>query len=54
MIPCSIGDIDINALADQGTDVNLMPLSIYNKLTKEKPAKTDLRLSLANHTYVYP
>ncbi|GJZ52325.1 hypothetical protein Tco_0606840, partial [Tanacetum coccineum] len=31
-----------------------MPLSTYEKLTNERPAKTDIRLSLASHSYIYP
>nr|GEX25199.1 hypothetical protein [Tanacetum cinerariifolium] len=31
-----------------------MPLSTYVKLTDERPAATDIRLSLANHSYIYP
>ncbi|GJX45500.1 reverse transcriptase domain-containing protein, partial [Tanacetum coccineum] len=31
-----------------------MPLSIYNRLTNEKPLVTDIRLSLASHSYIYP
>ncbi|GJX35924.1 reverse transcriptase domain-containing protein [Tanacetum coccineum] len=44
----------MNALVDQGSDVNIMPLSIYNKLTDKRPAETDIRLSLASHSYIYP
>ncbi|GJV42678.1 hypothetical protein Tco_1421118 [Tanacetum coccineum] len=54
-IPCSIGDLKhVNALVDQGSDVNVMPYSTYMKLTDERPAKTDIRLSLASHSYIYP
>ncbi|GJW89266.1 reverse transcriptase domain-containing protein [Tanacetum coccineum] len=54
VIPCSIGRLKIkNALADQGYDANIMPLSIYNKLSSEKPVWTNIRLSLANHSYLY-
>ncbi|GJT87681.1 hypothetical protein Tco_1069398 [Tanacetum coccineum] len=31
-----------------------MPLSTYIKLTGERPAETDIRLSLASHSYIYP
>ncbi|GJT94920.1 reverse transcriptase domain-containing protein [Tanacetum coccineum] len=31
-----------------------MPYSTYTKLTDEKPAETDIRLSLASHSYIYP
>ncbi|GKE72677.1 zf-CCHC domain-containing protein [Tanacetum coccineum] len=55
VIPCSIGRLKfMNTLADQGSDVNIMPLSFYNKLTSEKPTGTNIRLSLANHSYIYP
>ncbi|GJV00986.1 zinc finger, CCHC-type containing protein, partial [Tanacetum coccineum] len=43
----------MNALVDHGSDVNVMPLSTYMKLTNERPAKTDIRLSLASHSYIY-
>ncbi|GJV40408.1 hypothetical protein Tco_1418848 [Tanacetum coccineum] len=44
----------MNALVDQGSDVNVMPLSTYMKLTDERPSKTDIRLFLASHSYIYP
>ncbi|GKC69009.1 MAK10-like protein, partial [Tanacetum coccineum] len=54
-IPCCIGNLKhVNALADQGSDVNVMPYSTYMKLTDDMPAKTDIRLSLASHSYIYP
>ncbi|GKA62101.1 MAK10-like protein [Tanacetum coccineum] len=54
-IPYSIGDLKhVNALVDQGSDVNVMPYSTYMRLTAERPAETDIRLSLASHSYIYP
>ncbi|GJT83987.1 MAK10-like protein [Tanacetum coccineum] len=54
-IPCGIGDLKhVNALNDQGSDVNVMPYSTYMRLTNERPAETDIRLSLASHSYIYP
>ncbi|GKC36726.1 MAK10-like protein [Tanacetum coccineum] len=54
-IPCSIRNLkQVNSLIDQGSDVNVMPYSTYIKLTDEKPAETDIRLSLASHSYIYP
>nr|GEU84474.1 hypothetical protein [Tanacetum cinerariifolium] len=44
----------MNALVDQGSDVNVMPLSTYMKLTNKRPAETNIRLSLASHSYIYP
>ncbi|GJU65679.1 retrovirus-related pol polyprotein from transposon TNT 1-94 [Tanacetum coccineum] len=55
VIACSIRRLNyMNALVDQGSDVNIMPLSVYNKLTSKKPIGTNIRLYLANHSYVYP
>ncbi|GKE97085.1 reverse transcriptase domain-containing protein [Tanacetum coccineum] len=31
-----------------------MPYSTYMKLTDERPAETEIRLSLASHSYIYP
>ncbi|GKC24131.1 reverse transcriptase domain-containing protein, partial [Tanacetum coccineum] len=54
-IPCSTRGLkNVNALVDQGSDVNVMPYSTYMKLTDERPAETDIRLSLASHSYIYP
>ncbi|GJX52195.1 zinc finger, CCHC-type containing protein [Tanacetum coccineum] len=54
-IPCSMGGLKhVNALVDQGSDLNIMPYSTYMKLTDERPAETDIRLSLASHSYIYP
>ncbi|GKE67323.1 MAK10-like protein [Tanacetum coccineum] len=53
-IPCSIGGLKyMNALVDQGSDVNIMPYFIYMKLTDERPAETEIRLSLASHSFIY-
>ncbi|GJU93342.1 zinc finger, CCHC-type containing protein [Tanacetum coccineum] len=54
-IPCSIRGLKhVNALVDQGSDVNFMPYSTYMKLTDEMPAETEIKLSLASHSYIYP
>ncbi|GJU17805.1 zinc finger, CCHC-type containing protein [Tanacetum coccineum] len=54
-IPCNIGGLKhVNALVDQGFDVNVMPYSTYMKLTDERPTKTDIKLSLASQSYIYP
>ena len=52
---CGIGDLKyLETLIDQGSEVNIMPLSIYAQLTNTTPTATHTRLSLANHSYVYP
>ncbi|GJS27052.1 MAK10-like protein [Tanacetum coccineum] len=54
-IPYNIGNLKhVNALVNQGSDVNVMPYSTYIKLIDERPAETDIRLSLASHSYIYP
>ncbi|GKC30779.1 zinc finger, CCHC-type containing protein [Tanacetum coccineum] len=54
-IPCIIGGLkNVNALVDQGSAVNVTPYSTYMKLTNERPAETEIRLSLASHSYIYP
>ncbi|GJX70360.1 reverse transcriptase domain-containing protein [Tanacetum coccineum] len=34
--------------------MNVMPYTTYVKLADERPAETDVRLSLASHSYIYP
>ncbi|GJR35716.1 MAK10-like protein [Tanacetum coccineum] len=54
-IPCNIRGLKhMNALVDQGFDVNIMPLSTYKKLIDKRPAEMDIILSLASHSYIYP
>ncbi|GJR09566.1 MAK10-like protein [Tanacetum coccineum] len=53
-VPCNIGgQKGINALVDQGSNVNIMPYTTYMKLTNERSAETDIRLSQASHSYIY-
>ncbi|GKC74833.1 reverse transcriptase domain-containing protein [Tanacetum coccineum] len=44
----------MDALVDQGSDVNVMPLSTYNRLTNRKLAETDIRLSLISQSHIQP
>ncbi|GJU11225.1 zinc finger, CCHC-type containing protein, partial [Tanacetum coccineum] len=54
-IPCNVRGLKLmNALVDQGSDVNVIPLSTYMKLTNERPVEIDIRFSLASHSYIYP
>ncbi|GKB96674.1 MAK10-like protein, partial [Tanacetum coccineum] len=47
--------LSVTRIVDQGSDINVMPLSIYKRLTVERPTETDIRLSLASlHIYIYP
>ncbi|GJY55606.1 MAK10-like protein [Tanacetum coccineum] len=55
LIPCNLGGLKyMDALVDQGTDVNVMPLSTYNRLTNKKLVETDIRLSLASQSHIQP
>ncbi|GKC38450.1 reverse transcriptase domain-containing protein [Tanacetum coccineum] len=55
VIPCNIGGLKyMYALVDQGSDLNVMPLSTYNRLTGKKLVETDIRLSLASQSHIYP
>ncbi|GKA14577.1 MAK10-like protein [Tanacetum coccineum] len=55
IIPCNIGGLKyMYALVDQGSDVNIMPFSTYNRLTDKKLVETDIRLSLASQSHIYP
>nr|GEV82439.1 hypothetical protein [Tanacetum cinerariifolium] len=55
VIPCSIGGIKyVNALIDQGSDVNIMPMSFYSRPNNKEPVGTNVRLSLTSHSYIYP
>nr|GEW74855.1 hypothetical protein [Tanacetum cinerariifolium] len=55
VIQCNVGGLKyMDALVDQGSDMKLMPLSTYNRLTDEKLVETDIRLSLASQSYIYP
>ncbi|GJW65536.1 MAK10-like protein [Tanacetum coccineum] len=54
-IPCNVRGLKLmNALVDQGSDVNVIPLSTYMKLTNKRPVDIDIRFSLASHSYIYP
>nr|GEV40585.1 hypothetical protein [Tanacetum cinerariifolium] len=54
-IPYNVGGLKhMNTLADHGSNVNIMPLSISKRLTDERHVEMDIRLSLASHSYIYP
>ncbi|GJX78250.1 reverse transcriptase domain-containing protein [Tanacetum coccineum] len=55
VIPCNVGGLKyMDALIDQGSDVNVMPLSTYNRITNEKLLEIDIRLSLASQSRIQP
>ncbi|KAJ9560618.1 hypothetical protein OSB04_005778 [Centaurea solstitialis] len=54
-IPCSIGGKEVgHALCDLGASVNLMPLSVFNKLEIGEVRSTTVTLQLADRSIVFP
>ncbi|GJS81099.1 reverse transcriptase domain-containing protein [Tanacetum coccineum] len=55
LIPCEFPGMEIcYALADLGASINLMPLSIWKKLSLPKLSPTRMSLELANRSITYP
>ncbi|GKF82496.1 reverse transcriptase domain-containing protein, partial [Tanacetum coccineum] len=55
LIPCALQELNrINALADSGASINLLPHSIYKKLGLEALTLTCMTLELANRPITHP
>ncbi|GJU66575.1 reverse transcriptase domain-containing protein, partial [Tanacetum coccineum] len=55
LIPCDFLELDeCLALADLGASINLMPLSVWKKLSLSKLMPTRMTLELANRSVTYP
>ncbi|GKD62576.1 reverse transcriptase domain-containing protein, partial [Tanacetum coccineum] len=55
LIPCNFPGIDVcHALADLGASINLMPLSIWKKLSFLELTPTRMTLELADRSITYP
>ncbi|GJV59015.1 reverse transcriptase domain-containing protein [Tanacetum coccineum] len=55
LIPCDFLELDeCLALADLGTSINLMPLSVWKKLSLPELTLTRMTLELANRSVAYP
>ncbi|GJZ41056.1 reverse transcriptase domain-containing protein [Tanacetum coccineum] len=55
LIPCDFPELDkCLALADLGASINLMPLSIWKKLSLSELTLTRMTLELANRSIAYP
>ncbi|GJU51577.1 reverse transcriptase domain-containing protein [Tanacetum coccineum] len=55
LIPCNFPRIDVcHALADLGASINLMPLSIWKKLSLPKLTPTRMTLELADRSITHP
>ncbi|GKD59134.1 hypothetical protein Tco_1296643, partial [Tanacetum coccineum] len=46
------GQVNENALADTGSDINTMPYRIYEQLGREDMKKVDRGITMINHTHV--
>ncbi|GJS89080.1 agenet domain-containing protein [Tanacetum coccineum] len=46
--------IDLNALADTGSDINVMPYRIYAKLGREEVKKVNRGITMLNHSKAEP
>ncbi|GJX69185.1 reverse transcriptase domain-containing protein [Tanacetum coccineum] len=55
LIPCNFPGMDVcHALADLGASINLMPLSIWKKLSLPELTPTRMTLELADRSIIYP
>ncbi|GJX98240.1 reverse transcriptase domain-containing protein [Tanacetum coccineum] len=55
LIPCNFNkDFSCNALADIGASINLMPYSLYAKLSLKTLKPTKMSVRLADRSYQYP
>ncbi|GJV64680.1 reverse transcriptase domain-containing protein [Tanacetum coccineum] len=55
LIPCILQDLEVyNSLADSGASINLMPLSIFEKLGIGPLKPTRMTLELANRSVIFP
>nr|GEX33871.1 reverse transcriptase domain-containing protein [Tanacetum cinerariifolium] len=55
LIPCDFSGMDVcHALADLGTSINLMPLSIWKKLSLPELTPTGMTLELADRSITHP
>ncbi|GMJ01879.1 hypothetical protein HRI_003857100 [Hibiscus trionum] len=54
-IPCKIGKVGIKrAMCDLGASINVMPLSVYNKILTEPLKETRVTVQLADRSIIYP
>ncbi|GJQ91213.1 hypothetical protein Tco_0002352 [Tanacetum coccineum] len=55
LVPCDFLELDKSlALADLGVSINLMPLSVWKKLSLPELTPTRMTLELANQSFAYP
>nr|GFA47803.1 reverse transcriptase domain-containing protein [Tanacetum cinerariifolium] len=54
LIPCGFSELECKALADLGASINLMPLSVWKKLSLSDLIPTQMTLKLANRAICTP
>ncbi|GKE96274.1 reverse transcriptase domain-containing protein [Tanacetum coccineum] len=54
LIPCNFKTFSCNALADLGASINLMPYSLYAKLSLGTLKPTKISVRLADRSFQYP
>ena len=54
VVPCTIGNFDLFALADLGSSINIMPLSLFLSLKLTSLMKTSLIVKMADTTKTSP
>ncbi|GJT92186.1 reverse transcriptase domain-containing protein [Tanacetum coccineum] len=54
LIPCNFKTFSCNALADLAASINLMPYSLYGKLSLETLKPTKMSVRLADRSFQYP
>ncbi|GJY18461.1 reverse transcriptase domain-containing protein [Tanacetum coccineum] len=54
LIPCGFSELKFKALADLGSSINLMPLSVWKELGLPKLISTQMTLELANRDICTP
>ncbi|KAL1568840.1 hypothetical protein AAHA92_00397 [Salvia divinorum] len=54
-LPITIGDVKIeHAICDLGASINVLPLSVYQKLSGAKMVDTKVVIQLADHSCIHP
>ncbi|GMI80970.1 hypothetical protein HRI_001766300 [Hibiscus trionum] len=54
-IPCKIGNVGIKrAMCDLGASINVMPLSVYRKISMDPLKETKVTIQLADRSIIYP
>ncbi|GKE55581.1 retrovirus-related pol polyprotein from transposon TNT 1-94 [Tanacetum coccineum] len=51
---CLEAKIDLNALADTGFDINVMPFRIYSKLGRDEVKPVNQGITMLNHSKIEP